>query len=289
MSGNFYHLLGVCGILLFTLATCTKEEIITVPNNDSPSINNVPAIRIENYVNRLFIDLLGREPFDEEISSEVGQLKAQELSKAARVALIQKLQTADEFIGGDTSYLRAYHQQMYNLAKVRCLDGAGDQLLRGFESNAEPSDALRLRAVLDSRLDFQEQRIAFADMLGRMIYNNLYDELNMNTFNFVNASFDNLFWRSPTDAEFVAGFKMIEDNQSAILLGEVGQSKTDYVDIVVQSREIHEGMIIWVYQLALARRPSTLETTALLDDFLEHRDIRIIQQEVLSSNEYANF
>ncbi len=288
MRGNFYHLLGVFSVLLL-LTTCTKEEIITVPDNDSPSVNNVPAIKIENYVNRLFIDLLGREPFDEEITAEVAVLKEQGLSKAARVALINKLQTETDFIVGDTSYLRAYHQQMYNMAKVRCLDGAGDQQINHFKSFADPSDELRLQAVLDARFDFQDQQINFAEVLGRMIYNKLYDELNMNTFNFINASFDNLFWRTPTDAEFVAGFKMVEDNKSAILLGEVGQSKTDYVNIVVQSREMYEGMIIWVHQQALARRPSTLETAALLDDFLEHRDIRIIQQEVLSSNEYANF
>ncbi len=289
MRGNSYHFLLLLGIMALLQVACTKEEIIRIPDNDSPSVNNVPGIRIENYVNRLFIDLLGREPFDEEMLQEVKALKDQELSKAARLSLIAKLQSNTDFIEGDTSYTHAYHRQLYNLSKIRCLDGLGDQFLRGFQDADSPSDFQRLQLVLDARLDLQENRIDYAEMLGRMIYNTVYDEINMNTFNFINASFDNLFWRSPTNAEFSSGFKMVEDNVSAMLLGEVGQNKTDYVGIIVNSRELFEGMIIWVYQQALARRPSTLETAALLEDLLDHRDIKILQQEVLSSDEYANF
>lgn len=284
----YSSLLCCCFLLCFW--TCTKQEIITIPDNDSPSVNNVPAIRIENYVNRLFIDLIGREPLDTELNTEVEALKNQELTKAARIALINKLQTDTSPLESDTSYSHAFHKQLYALSKARCLDGAGDEILRSFQGFApDESDFLRLQLVLDSRLDLQENKINYNEMLGRMIYNTLYDELNMNTFNFINASFDNLYWRSPTDAEFAAGFKMVEDNTSATLLGQVGQNKGDYVNIVSNSRELYEGIIIWVYQQALARRPSTSETTALLENFIEHQDIKIIQQEVLSSDEYANF
>ena len=289
MGKVFYPLLLLI-LIISTSLSCTKEEIIVVPNNDSPSVNNVPAIRIENYVNRLFIDLIGREPLDSEVETEVNALKSGQLTKATRIALINKLQTDTSPLMGDTSYTHAYHKQLYNLAKVRCLDGAGDEVLKNFQNFApSDADALRLQSVLDARLDMQNEVISFHEVLGRMIYNTLYDELNMNTFNFVNASFDNLYWRSPSNAEFEAGFKMVEDNVSASLLGQLGQNKTDYVQIVSNSREMFEGMIIWVYQQALARRPNTVETAGLLEDFINHKDIKIIQQEVLSSDEYANF
>ena len=278
------------GLILISCLTCTKQEIIVVPDNDSPSVNNVPAIRIENYVNRLFIDLIGREPLDTELLAEVDALKNMQLTKTARIALINKLQTDKSPIERDTSYSHAFHRQLYSLSKARCLEGAGDEIVLDFQGFAPTeADFQRLQRVLDSRLELQENKIIYNELLARMIYNTLYDELNMNTFNFINASFDNLYWRSPTDAEFAAGFKMVEDNVSATLLGQVGQNKRDYVSIISTSREMYEGIIIWVYQQALARRPNTSETTALLEDFINHQDIKIIQQEVLSSDEYANF
>ncbi len=289
MRKNFYTAL-LSGLILLSFSTCTKQEIIIIPDNDSPSVNNVPAIRIENYVNRLFIDLIGREPLDSEVAIEVDALKNNQLVKTARVSLINKLQNDTSPIESDTSYTHAYHKQLYGLSKARCLDGAGDEILQSFRDFADTdSDYQRLQRVLDARLDWQQGTITYNELLARMIYNNLYDELNMNTFNFINATFDNLYWRAPTDAEFAAGFKMVEDNVSATLLGQVGQNKGDYVEIVSTSREMYEGIIIWVYQQALARRPSTQETAALLEDFIDHKDIKIIQQEVLSSDEYANF
>lgn len=289
MGKNLYSFL-LCCLMLISSSSCTKQETIIVPDNDSPSINNVPAIRIENYINRLFIDLIGREPLDSELATEVDALKNQQLVKTARISLINKLQSDTNPIASDTSYAHAYHKQLYRLSKVRCLDGAGDEVLQSFRDFADTdSDYQRLQRVLDSRLDWQQDRITYNELLARMIYNNLYDELNMNTFNFINASFDNLYWRSPTDAEFAAGFKMVEDNVSATLLGQVGQNKGDYVEIISTSREMYEGIIIWVYQQALARRPDTQETAALLENFIDHKDIKIIQQEVLSSDEYANF
>ena len=50
-----------------------------------------------------------------------------------------------------------------------------------------------------------------------------------------------------------------------------------------------EGILIWAYQQLLSRRPTTAETFLLLEDFYTHRDIKLIQQHIMSSDEYANF
>ena len=113
-------------------------------------------------------------------------------------------------------------------------------------------------------------------MLARMVHNRVYDQVNMNTFNFVNASFENLLWRFPTDEEFDAGFGMVEFNTSTTLFGQPGQNKADYVSILSSSREMFEGNIIWVYRQLLARVPTTEETSLLLEDYFTHRDIALV-------------
>ena len=44
--------------------------------------------------------------------------------------------------------------------------------------------------------------------------------------------FDNLLFRYPTLFEFDESYKMISDNTPQILLGQSGQSKYDFADIV---------------------------------------------------------
>ncbi len=276
--------------LLLLVCTGCKKETITVGDNEPPSVNYVPQIRIESYVNRVFIDLIGREPLDNEMATEVDALKSTQISTSSRSALISKLQNNTNFIEGDTSYQRAYHQHLYNQAKIRCIEGASDALIEEFINITEDELAiLRLTNIIKSREDMQNGTIQFNEMLGRVVSNDIYDQINMNSFNFVNATFDNLFWRFPTDAEFNAGFSMVENNNSASLFGINGQTKEDYVNILINSTEMYEGMIIWVYQQLLSRRPSTEETVKLLEDFVSNKKIQDIQHHIMITDEYANF
>ncbi len=280
----------ICGIVILLITFSCKKETIIVPDNNAPIINNVPAIKIENYINRVFIDLIGREPFDTEMEFELQALKSGNLSKDSREALITKLQTSTDFIEGDTSYTRAYHQHLYNLAKIRCIEGASDaKINEEIDGASDPADILRLQQVLSSRADLQNGLIQYNEVFARMIYNLVYDQINMNSFNFVNATFDNLLWRYPTNSEFQEGYQMVEYNNSATIFGQIGQNKADYVNIISNSREIYEGMIIWSFQQILSRPPTTEETASLLEDFINHQDIKIIQRQIMATDEYANF
>jgi len=276
-------------ILPLISLSCTKETV-TVSDNSAPLVNNVPTVKIENYINRIFIDLIGREPLDVEMQQELNVLRADDLSQAARLALIQKLQSSTDFIEGDTSYQRAYYLQLYNLSKVKLLEGASDEKISEFTDGNDDTEAVaRLNAVIASKEELEQGMISFDEMLARMIHNEVYDAININAFNFVNASFDNLFWRYPTDAEFDAAYEMVEHQNMATLFGTQGNDKTTYVDILTSNKEMFEGIIIWAYQTLLARRPNTVETATLLDDFFMHKDIKQIQQAIMVTNEYANF
>ncbi|HMG13881.1 MAG TPA: hypothetical protein VK590_00470, partial [Saprospiraceae bacterium] len=112
-------------ILVLVAVACNKETII-IDGNNPPVYDKVPTIKIQNYVNRIFIDLLGREPLDVEMNLEVDNLRKANLSNSARSILIKKLQHDTAFIDGDGSYKKAYSQYMYNLAKIRTIEGSSD-------------------------------------------------------------------------------------------------------------------------------------------------------------------
>ena len=122
-----------------------------------------------------------------------------------------------------------------------------------------------------------------------MIDNGVYDYINMNTFNFVNASFDNYFWRYPTQEEFWAGFWMVENNEPQIIFQQSGSNKTDYIHILISTNEFLEGNIIWAYKLAVARDPSTQEVSNLIWSFAQDMDLKSVQRKIMITDEYAGF
>lgn len=294
-------------VSFFLLGNGCKKDSEFVPDNEAPYYSEVSDLLIENYIQRVYIDQIGREPFDAEMNSERMTLKAAELNFESREAMIIKLQSNTNFIEGDISYKHAYYNRLYEQGKARFMEaasnaeigevmgpiGAGilpDSLNGNWEGVAERRLQLaKLQAVLDSEEAYFNGEIEMSDMCAAMLNNAVYDEINMNTFNFVNASFDNTFFRFPTDAEFYAGFNMIEHNQLGSLLGKSGQNKSEYIDILVESREFYEGLIVWSYQVLLAREPSTAETNQLMIDFWIDHDLQKVQKTIMITNEYAHF
>src|SRR5574343_430186 len=94
-------------IALFGIG-CKKEENVTFTNNTIPDYDEVPSIIIENYVNRVFIDLIGREPTYLEMTAEASALKSANMSVASRTALVNKIMTSTAVLEGDGSYREAY-------------------------------------------------------------------------------------------------------------------------------------------------------------------------------------
>ena len=89
-----------------TITSC-KKDVVIIPNNNAPIYSEIPTILLENYVNRLYIDLIGREPLDDEMSSDVQFLRNNDVSFQSRDSLIFKLQFDTVFVPGDSSYKQA--------------------------------------------------------------------------------------------------------------------------------------------------------------------------------------
>lgn len=276
-------------------------------NNTIPDYNEVPTILVQNYVNRLFIDLIGREPVDVEMDNEVGYLEENDLSEAARQTLVDKLMYDETFLAGDSSYNFAYFQRIYDSAKARMIDGASENIIlesynlafgqaysdsvngnfTSYEINKTVYE--KLRAVLDSKEELRTQEITIDEMFRRLINNSIYDQINMNSFNFVNASFDDLFYRYPTASEFDNAYQIIDANQAGLLFGQVAQNKAEYVQILTTTTEYHEGMINWAYLSLLSREPSSNEVFTVIGDFQNDLTFSAVQRSILIKDEYAGF
>lgn len=291
--------------LLFLPGCSEKTQVVS--ENEAPYYNGISKIRVENYVNRMYIDLIGREPLPDERQSDVDFLRSNNLEIDAREQLLLRLQTDTTWVDGDTSYAYAYYRRFYDLAKARLLESVDDVDLQrevnqqAFAAeldslNGDSADMYRHLAlqalfenVITSRSEYREGTITTNQVFERMLSCPVYDDINMNTFNLINAAFNDLYFRYPTQVEFDVAFDMIEYNQSGILFFESGQNFGDFASIMTNSREYSEGMIWWAFVTLLAREPATSEVDLLLPQFLADNDFQRIQRFVMRSDEYANF
>lgn len=290
-----------------SLVSCKSTEDKNFENNTAITPHRIPTIKIEGYVNRVFIDLIGRTPLETEMAVETEALKTANLSKASREALVTKLQTNTDPVVGDSSYAIAYGERLYIIIKSRMVEGAEDPEFSRYIGNAGFSlkvarlngDSIgvyralekiqRNQAVLDAKYEFRNQEITLNEVFARMLNNDVYDNINMNTFNFVNASFDDLFYRFPTQTEFDIAFNIIEKNEIGPLFGGFAGTKGEYCKLLTESDEFYEGLIRWTYLTLLDREPTTAEVSSHFQGLQSTQDFRALQKEIIITDEYADF
>ena len=293
-------------VLILLCYSCKKDPEIIL-DNEAPYYAEIPTILLENYVNRMYIDLLGREPLDNEMLNDVQYLRDADVTIESRDSLLYKLQFDTTYIEGDSSYKFAYFHRMYEMIKVRLLEGAsnayiGQDLYNYYqeylvdsiagnmlEANKKLLNYNLLNSVLESELQYYNNEIEISEMHRRMIYNSVYDKINMNTFNFINAAFDNLLFRYPTQYEFNETYLMIEDNTAQVVLGSSGNNKEEFTHIICSTREFYEGVVVWMYGTLLARNPTSEETDILMQKFYYDHDLQWLQRQIMHSDEYAHF
>jgi hypothetical protein len=95
-------------LLVTSLAfTACEKEPRLIPDNNAPDGDYVPTVLIENYVNRMYIDLLGREALDSEMIRDVQLLRDDSLGVESRTQIIYRLQHDNTSVPGDSSYKHA--------------------------------------------------------------------------------------------------------------------------------------------------------------------------------------
>lgn len=300
------QLLSLLLLVSLFVSSCKKEANV-IGNNTPPNYAYVPTVTIENYINRLYLDLLGREPLPAEMAPDLKLLKDSVLSVGSRKIIINRLQNDNAFIAGDSSYSIAYYNRFYSMLKARMLESVEDDFihekigeiqgaLAGAISSGDSAEAGKIRMqitqmeeLLAVRYDCRNEHIGIDSIYIRLINNNIYDQINMNTFNFINACFDNMYYRFPTTEEYSTSFNMIEYNQSGALLGLSGASRNDYLHIVTSSNEFYQGIVQWVFKSLLSRNPTSVEVSRLLPIIRDYHDYKQLQMEVMITDEYANF
>jgi hypothetical protein len=144
----------------------------------------------------------------------------------------------------------------------------------------------RLLLTLEARQLYLNGLIDMKEVHKRLVNNYLFDQINMGTQNFVLAVFQHLVKRTPTQFELQSANAMVDGINSAIF-SQAGNSKEDFIDIVLQSLDYHEGQIIGLYEKYLLRIPDTQEMVNATQTYYLNNDYIKVQKELIKTNEFA--
>lgn len=304
MRTTLFTILTILLCLPFFFTSCKKKDPVHVDDfrdtviigNVPPEFNGISTVVINNYVNRLYIDLVGREPIDNELAIDVQYLKDNNLKDSAKEVIIQSLMSKAEYykrvweisstsmLLGLDSFDVAREQQL--LAFFRYLDSLNGNTTAIPYWNYEISRLQDLNAAAD---DYKNGSIDINEFIGRFILNYLYYvEINMGSTNFVLATFENLFARLPTTAELEAAVLMTDGGSAALFL-QAGSSRDDFVEITTNYVEFYEGLVRNSFLVFLLRNPTSTEMDTYTQDFINDNDYQALQIEITKSKEYAGF
>jgi hypothetical protein len=278
-------------LLFVVLASgCKKDEII-IEDNIAPPDSTISTLILENYVAKCYIGLLGRDPSGTEEQTAVNLLRNSNMSVESRKQVIDEILTDNE-----------YRDKILEYNSIKLLNAPFDnseietqlfiynQLLQDpqyapfYDLINEIIDNLETLAATPD--DFRDGTIGMQEMHRRLVTNEIYDQINMGSFNFVLSLFNNFLFRDPTSEEHDAGITMV-DGFVAVLFYETGNSKEECIDIFLSSDDYFEGQVRELYLRYLFREPTSEEQSYHAIRYRDSGNYDRLQKDILSTDEFA--
>jgi hypothetical protein len=278
-------------VSLFVMG-CTKKENVYVPDNEAPPDTSVSTLKLEAYINKCYISLLGRKPDDTELSTAVQTLRDSSLNSSSRKLILNGILNQDEFLtktylNDGALLLNTWDTALYSfyLGQVQSLRQDPNNV-----ANYAIYDTVigGLEKLLAIPVDLLNGSIDISTMHNRMVNNFIYDEINMGSENYVRSVFDHFLLRYPTTSELTEGVKMVDGFESVIFLNS-GESKFDFNNIFFNTDAYYEGQVRWAFNRFLYRDAATQELAYYTNLYRQTGNQKIFFRELLSTNEYAGF
>jgi len=272
------------------ILSCNKTEEKIISDNNPPADNTFPASLRINFINKIYISLLGREPETSEFNDADLSLRNSNFSIASRKTLVQEILNQDAFLDREFEIYRNDLLSGVDTAEITELITTFEFLLTNSTYMQQwpliEIEKARLISLRNVSSELKNGTISLIEMQRRCVDNYYFDQLNMGSLNFVIACFQNLLLRNPTQFEQTEGVKML-DGFNGILFLQTGESKAQFQQIFFQSDDYFAGQIKLNYLRFMLRLPTSEEEVFYSSRLKSDGNIKTILIDLLSSDEYA--
>jgi hypothetical protein len=290
MKAKHFKLSTFIVLTVLVLASCQKEDLI-IEDNTAPPDSTISTLILENYVAKCYISLLGRDPSETEEQNAVQLLRDNNLSVASRKQMIDEILTDVEYRDKilETNSIKLLNAP-FDTTEIQTQLFIYNQLLND-PQYAEFTDLIQevidnLETLLDTPEDFRNGTIGMQEMHRRLVTNDIYDQINMGSFNFVLSLFNHFLYRDPTAEEHDAGITMV-DGFNAVVFYQTGSSKEEFIDIFLNSDDYFEGQVRELYLRYLFREPDSEEQSYHAVRYRDSGNYNRLQKDILSTDEFA--
>ena len=273
----------------------TVHENHVVSGNQIPNYAGVSTIQVNAYVNRVYVDLLGREADSTELVKANNIIKSGNYNDAARDSVINTVIKNAQFY--PQFFIKTSAVILNSTSKQDIIDEINlDTYVKQLSlQNSDTVTANALTVELNALTNLQQtdslyriKQIDINEFYRRFIYNYFYDQINMGTENFVKACFENLFHRNATANELTTSKTMVDGlSGSSVLFLQTGNCKGDFAYIVTHCTEFYQGLIITAYQNYLLRKPTDNEINAQVNGLTQTKDYLALIKSIMKTKEYA--
>lgn len=288
MKNKCIHLIFLLLAVLFVACEKTEEEVID--GNLAPPDTTIEHVVFENYVNKLYISLLGRKASSEEHETGLALLQENDLAVSARKELVATIQSDELYPVREYEIARATLLNSIDTLEIRNWINIIDQQLMMVANEEDSLSLIAAREKVEPLLtipeDLRAGDITMIQMHKYCVDNFLYDEINMGTENFIVSMFQSFLYRYPSTVELEEATKVVDGIQGVVFY-EIGESKQDFIDIFMASNNYYEGQVRDLYERYLFREPTPEEASDLANQYKNEGSFRAIQSEILTSDEYV--
>jgi hypothetical protein len=282
--------LFLSGTAIFLGSCKTKTyEVVEVTKTLTGADPTASIFQIEAYVYNIYIGLTGRKPTQSEFYAARQSLISSQASRVARTSFVRQIVYMDEF-----------YYNLYNLMRKDLLEDTDTSEIRYEYSVAlsRLSDTVYQSAwpkymemkkqyedIMNIPGDLKTASIGMSGLYRRGTDNDIYDQINMGSENFVVSCFTFYLGRYPTLEELEQGKKMV-DSRQAVLFLQNGANKQDFLNIFFNSPHYKEGVIRRLFKRFLYREPNAAELERYLVNLAEDKAYQELFVALFSSEEY---
>jgi len=291
---RLWSILGI--MVLLISASCTKKEIIreVIPNNQYVPDTLVRDLKIETYINKAYINILGRKATTVETESAKTLLASRNMHPTDRESFIKTFFQKPDYWTRTFDIARANYLKNADTSDVSLQILLFEKYIKDNQNNPQLKDFLylvqyevdRMKVFMRTPQELASGKINVTELQRRCTDNYFYDQINMGTQNFVLSVFENFAGRYSTQNERANAEGMV-NGVATILFLKNGSSKKDFQEIFFSSKDYYEGQVNELMRRYLFRNATSTEMERLTRLFEQTKDYQKLQTAILTTDEYA--
>ena len=191
--------------------------------------------------------------------------------------------------------------------KYRFLEGASDTEIAqnlgnirfGIEKSRLNGDSIRVKQlqfeaqkyekILRWKYNYLKEIDSYPGLCSHLMNNGIYDIINMGTFNFVNAAYDDVLGRWPNQSEFDSAYAIVDKNEPKVVFNRVAQNKSEFINALVDSDAFFDAQVRWWYFQYVRDEIEPTYLYSLLMQYKKDGNLEQVQRNILTLDKYAQF